>query len=186
MKNITLLSLAISATALLGVGCTQPIATSTLPPAVQTQKEVLNPKATNIFDPLKNKAGELIAGLQVISIAGVTGLEEPMSYDNVFASFSGQVTLTGAYDYSINDMTGTAMACFTLTDPKERQKLPVLATQTDQNTRFCFKNIEKAKEIFGPSYGEGQATIIINGYELWHAGTEVVSQATLLSASMKK
>lgn len=172
-----------SAVALLGVGCWQ---TATTPvPGVQVPNTQTDQPSTNIFDPLKNKVGDSIVGLKIVSITGVTGIDRPMAADNVLAKFSGKVTLSGTYDYSENAFAGDEMVCFA-PDANERLKLPVLVGRADQNTRFCFSNLEKAKTAFGPNYGQGQATITIDKYELWYAPAEVVNQAELLIVVSKK
>ena len=183
----TLFFVAVASTmALLGAGCTQQATIPTPSPAEQVLTTEENQPVTNIFDPFKNKIGDSIVGLKVVSIAGVPGIQRPIAADNVLVKFSGQVTLSGTYDYSVDDFAGGEKACFTLADAKERVKLPVLIGQPDQNTGFCFSNIEKARAAFGPSYGQGQATITVDSYELWYAPAEVVNQARLLTVVSKK
>lgn len=148
-------------------------------PAVNTQRNT-----SNVFDPFKNNSGDMIAGLKLVSFGPVPGINRPLAMDNVDAKFSGSVTLSGSYDYSLNDFAGKDMACFTPTE-NDKIKIPVLAGVSDQNTRFCFNNIQKAKQAFGPAYGNGQATITINNYELIYAPAEVVNQAELVNVLSK-
>ncbi len=152
--------------------------TSTAPSVTVTN----NQTATNIFHPFKNKVGDVVAGLTVVSVGPVPGISFPLSMDDVDAKFSGSVTLSGTYDYSFSDFSGQDMACFAISDPKEKIKLPQLYGVDDQNSRFCFSNLQKAKEVFGPTYGSGHATITIDHYELTYAPAEVFNQAQLLNA----
>ncbi|GEM_PF-3396754 len=142
--------------------------------------------STNIFDSERNKVGDIVAGLKVVSIKSLTGSELPIGRENVVARFAGQIQVSGAYEFSLNELSGDDWVCIALTDPREKLKLPVLVGVADQNDRFCFNNLKKAKVAFGPKYGQGQATVTIDNYELWYAPAEVNNKAELISVLSKK
>ncbi len=148
------------------------------PPATSPTAE--KTPSSNIFDPSKDVAGSIVAGMTVLSAGGIPSSQLPYGTDNVLAKFMGQTTLTGTYDEGVNEMSGVEMACMTLTDPAERAKLPVLIGHPDQNTRFCFRNLSAAKAAFGSNVTSGVATVTISDYELWYAAAEVVNKATFV------
>lgn len=135
---------------------------------------------SNVFNPLTNKIGDQVAGLTVSALSGVPGIDRPIALDNVYAKFTGRVVLSGIYLYSYNDFAGMDMVCFQVSD-SDKSKLPALVGQPDQNGLFCFKDTEKAKKMFGPEYGRGNAVVTIDHYELYYAPAEVVNQAELIS-----
>lgn len=141
--------------------------------------------SSNIFDTTKNKVGDVVAGLTVTSISPVPGSTFPLGNNNVVAKFSGSVTLSGSYDFSYNEMSGSDSVCFTPADATEHAKLPALPNEDIQLSRFCFSNLDQAKAAFGPSYGNGQATITIDKYELWYAEAEVTNLAELVKVISK-
>lgn len=135
---------------------------------------------SNILDPNKSRIGDSIAGFTLTALSGIPGIQQPAGPDNVYAKFAGQVTLSGIYGYGFNEVAGTDIACFQPTEV-ERTKLPVLVGQPDQNSHFCFSNIDKAKELFGTKPGQSTATVTIDQYELFYAPAEVGNQAVLIS-----
>ncbi|MDP3985220.1 MAG: hypothetical protein Q8P82_00500 [bacterium] len=148
-------------------------------------KPVIKTDTQNVFDPFKNKPGDTVAGLVVVSIGPVPGIDRPLALDNVEAKFSGTVTVSGTYSYGFSDLWGADTSCFT-PDAEEMVKLPVLSGVSDQNDYFCFNNIDKAKEVFGPTEESGTATVVIDNYALMYAPAEVSNMARLVSVVEKK
>lgn len=151
----------------------QPVATGT------------SSRGSEIFDPTKTKVGDIIAGLKVVSMGPVQGITRPMAQDNVSASFMGQVTVAGDYDIATDAMSGTEKACFTISQPPDLYKLPVLIGEDDQEPRFCFTNIEKVKQDLGSTAMRGHATITIDQYQLNYASAEVTNRARLVTVVSK-
>lgn len=142
--------------------------------------------SSNIFDALKNRPGDIVAGLKVLSVGAPPGIQLPLGNDNVVATFLGSVTLSGSYDIFSSTMSGEDMVCFTPANATERAKLPTLSSEDPLLTRFCFSNLAQARAAFGPGYGQGAATIVIDKYELWYAGAEVTNRAELREVLSKK
>ncbi len=142
--------------------------------------------AQNDFDPLKIKLGDKIVGMTLVSLGPIINIDKPLSADDVDAKFSGSVTLSGNYVFDMNDFAGSEMACLYLTDPIELAKLPRVMGAPDQNSVLCFSNIDRVKEVFGPKYSSGRATVMIDDYQVLYAPAEVVNSATLIRLVAKQ
>lgn len=137
---------------------------------------------SNLVNPLTIKIGDTIAGLTVTEAGPISGIEGPMSQNNIRVKFSGDVQLKGAYVYEFSDFDGTDRACFDVTDSTEQVKLPSLG---DNDHTFCFENIEQAKTAFGPEYTSGNAEITIRNFELQNAPAAVRNIAELVQVVSK-
>lgn len=136
---------------------------------------------TNVVDPYQSTFGDRIGDMRMVSMGPLPGIQGPFGYDNIFAKFRGSVTVSGEYGYFRSDLSGTDEVCFTVTDAEDLTKIPRLAAYPAGTISFCFSNIGLAKEEFGPEYGSGQATIVIDDYEIRSAPAEVGDQARLVS-----
>ncbi len=91
---------------------------------VASLNEFVRKLAPNLFDSLKNKPGDIIAGMTVLSIE--PDLSGPLTNDNVYAKFSGKTTISGEYDFGQDEVNGGDFLTFQVTDPKERIKIPMM------------------------------------------------------------
>ncbi len=121
----------------------------------------------NVYDAnaiVGNKFGEMT--LKKISAA----LEKrPVADNNLRAEFSGDVAISGQYQYVDTDegmFIAKGSTCFMVKDPISLQKLPVGKFDEENNGPekfFCFSNNEKAQELLGKVQKE--TTITISSYE---------------------
>lgn len=139
---------------------------------------------SNLFDPLKNKVGDTIAGMKLISVKPFVG--DKLSLENVDAQFLGRVTLSGEYDYELDPSLGEGAyrMCFRLVGVDEKLKVPVLNRNSDQGVYFCFDDLADAHRGFGSGYVSGQAMIVIDRYRLI-SGAKVTSMAQLVEVISK-
>ncbi len=184
MKKISLILGAL--VLLLGAGCTTAKLqqTTTTPSANEATKTPITTTTSNIFDPVKNKPGDDVAGFKVLSIGSVTGNKGSIGADNVDAAFSGNAQVTGSYEYFLNELGGYEQVCLQLTDPKDMAKIPRLATV--DYVRFCFHNLAAAKAAFGPAYGKGTATVVIDTYNLRFAPADLLYNETNFVSLVQK
>lgn len=113
--------------------------TITAPTSTKSNNSIVSGK--NTFDVLKNKPGDMIAGMKLLTVAPMFD-SGPLSNQNVRAEFQGQATLTGNYDFSYSDFAGEDMVCANSSD---KEKLPLLTGV--ENPFFCFTNLDLAKKI---------------------------------------
>jgi len=143
-------------------------------------------QSSGVVDPAQVKVGDEVSGLKVTKVSGVPGIQLPYSYgdiQNIHIEFSGPVTVKGDYDYSTNEFFGQDLTTFRVSDPQEILKLPHLKQQ--EPVVFWFSNPDKANKAFGPAYGNGSATILIEDYEINYAGAEVMNSAKLVKVISK-
>ena len=106
------------------------------------------------FDPTQAHPGDVIAGWTLEVIGPVSGTSaSTSSFENVHAQFSGTSTITGVYEYSMNEAFGQEMICMTVGEPSECAKIPSIRTSCDEPRRFCFTHPERIKQLFGGAWG---------------------------------
>ena len=136
-------------------------------------------QGTNIFSLEDIKAGDEVAGMEVLSMEpfnekynmGVPVRE--LSESNVSIEFGGEVTLTGEYYYANSDMV-LDQHCFGSLDEISIKKLPQLSSDK-RPIWFCFENKEQVERILGGK--DGMATIVIDRYILNIYPSEIFSKA---------
>lgn len=134
----------------------------------------------NVFIFGKTKVGDTLAGLKVSAIAPIEGIQTPFGPDNVQVKFVGQSTVKASYSYNMNEVFGMPMACFTVTD----NSLPRMPKQQESMV-FCLRDTKKFTELFGKKYGSGEATVVVENFDLVMAPAEVISQADLVRVVSK-
>lgn len=116
---------------------------------------------SNIVYAHAAKPGDKVAGFEVVSVEPLSG--EVASQENARIVFSGSAEVTGDYEYYFSELLNREDLCLTLTDESELSKLPQLGGHEEIDT-FCFRNLESAVGSFGPDFGRGQATVLIEGF----------------------
>ncbi len=133
------------------------------------------------FDPTSVHPGDIIAGWTLEVIGPVSGTSaSTSSFQNVHAQFSGTATVTGIYDYSMNELFGKETICMTISEPMECAKLPSIHVSCVEPRRFCFVDPVRIKQDFGGVYGSGKVTVQLKSYQVNYASTEVVDTAELI------
>lgn len=135
---------------------------------------------SNIFDPTQVKIGDEVSGFKITSITRSSS-DEVGDGATLRVKFSGTATLAGKYNYQMNEFAGMQTACF---QPSDTNTLPVFVQNSDRNKAFCFRDLKKFQDFFGKKYGMGDATIVINNYELAD-GSEALNSADLVSVVSK-
>lgn len=157
--------------------------TNTASPVVSEQ--VLAMPVMNEYSFEKHQVGDVVAGMRVASIEPAIS-DQPLSRENVRVKFSGNATVSGTYEYDMNDVYGLEHICFDVEGSLERGKLPAVEGDTVNKRRFCFANIDEAKQVFGPKYVTGKATVQIADYQLVVAGTEITDEAEFITLVVKE
>lgn len=149
------------------------------------QKITIEGSTFDLFIPLKNlvniNPGTKVGNFTVKSVSRLSPerLDIPLD-QNARVVFSGQVSLTGEYEY-FGDNEGFLFdeVCFTA-DQNSKNKLPRFFDTS--RPFFCFSNKAKAAEAFGPKGSKGTATVTIDNFNLVYLESEVWNTAELISA----
>jgi hypothetical protein len=121
----------------------------------------------NKFDVTKAKVGDKVAGMTIKTIEPYDKTKGNLSGDNAKVTFTGEATVTGNYAY--DSETGLSLkdpVCIHTLDASSADKIPMLSTDTDNYTAFCFSNQETAKPKFAPVGSKGVATVVIKNFIL--------------------
>lgn len=151
----------------------QPLATAPQEPAAEQSKVGPNP-----FDPLQYKVRDSIAGMKIVAVQPALD-GSPLNQYNVRVAFSGQATVSGAYEYQFTELIDEYLACFTV-DAADASKIPQFIQFGGHPPYFCFFNTDKtrAEQLLGKT--NHRATITIEDLELVYA-PEALSQAGLVA-----
>lgn len=139
--------------------------------------------AADLFDVEQIQVGDVVAGMRVeaVSAYGDPGQPPDTEFPSVTVGFSGQVTLTGSFEYfPPDDEFFPEVVCF-FPDETSAGRLPVMAGD-GRNVWFCFDNVDEARRVFGGQPGTGTATVTIDAYTIHRYPSEVVNTAVLLEA----
>lgn len=137
----------------------------------------------HLFDVEQIQVGDVVAGMRVeaVSAYGDPGQPPDMEFPSASVAFSGQVTLTGSFEYfPPDDEFFPEVVCF-FPDETSAGRLPVMAGD-GRNVWFCFDNVDEARRVFGGEPGTGTATVTIDAYTIHRYPSEVVNTAVLLEA----
>jgi hypothetical protein len=140
------------------------------------QPEAPQETAENLFDAREVKAGDVMAGMTVVSVE--TGEPYRDSEYPARVQFSGPVTLSGEYTCYPEDHEFLAGLVAFKVDPAEEEKLPRL--KHDERYPWLVFSNQEAARIFGPPGGQGQAKVVIDRYQIHYAPSEVYNQAELV------
>lgn len=130
--------------------------------------------------------GMMINGLELVHLGyhteeenGVGAPSIPYSEQNFYVVFSGQIELQGTFEYfeegSVEYVMGPV--CF-YPDNESAEQLPRL--YEDNSISFCFRNSEKAKDVFGPEGNKGTALVVVDQYKYTRLPAMGTSYATLV------
>lgn len=140
---------------------------------------------SNIFKFETVKVGDQVAGLTVVSISkGMKQSDLPLGPENFEVAFSGELTVSGSYEYHGGDKPDISSDYFTFSpDTASQKRIP--AIQNRPATLFWIENTNRAKSLFSVTTGKsktGKATITIKDYKVIYVPTEGGDMATLISA----
>jgi hypothetical protein len=135
---------------------------------------------SNIFEVEKIQVGDKIAGLQVTSVAPFDAAYSKIAADNAYVNFSGKATVSGTFHNYYSQEVGFFydQVCFDV-DESSRQKLPQISGD-ERTPWFCFSNNDFARKQFSPDGSAGNATIVIDKYNLVSYPSEVWNSAELI------
>jgi hypothetical protein len=155
--------------------------------------EVVNEKnrfqKDNEFKLADVKVGDIIAEMKVKFIRSFEGYDIPPNYlsvNDLSIGFSGETTITGAYQNRKTDpYTGAdPKVCFGDLDEQSKDKIPSIIWSVDYGV-FCFSNQNLARESFSPEGSTGIATIVIDDYTINKLPAEVTDMARLVKVISK-
>lgn len=111
--------------------------------------------------------------------------------DDIVIKFNGEISVSGTYtNYQVANSIMSGQVCFNV-QKQDLYKFPVIITSTsNQNIIlseefFCFDNRKLAKNEFSPEGSSGQASIIINDFQIFARSIDGWDSATLISVSKK-
>lgn len=134
------------------------------------------------FDARETEIGDIIAGMQVVSVETTQNPSDPDDYWAT-VEFKGQAKLEGTYKYnSDHEFLGDNVSF--IVDVSSSDTLPKLENDT-RYSWLVFKNIERSQEVFGPPGSEGTATIVIEDYVINYYPSEVYNTADLVEVIEK-
>lgn len=165
------------------VGCTQTPAVTVNPDETNTQEDISTSQteekltASNLYD-MNAKVGEKYGEMTLTEI-GPIEKDNGHSNDNLYAEFTGNVTLTGEYGYTTQGVMGE-MTYF-IPDEASMVKLPKAQFDIDYDITksFYFINMDEAKKLLGQS--KKNATITISSYIDGSIGGDAMDGAVLAS-----
>ncbi|GAB6178775.1 hypothetical protein JCM14036_00940 [Desulfotomaculum defluvii] len=150
------------------------------PQAAQTS-ETVDPSINNVFDPLKTKVGDSVAGLKVKAIT--YNKDYPSKDYPAEVEFSGKIQLTGNLIYH-DEKDEFLPDCLTFDVSEESIKNIPRLTYDERKYWFAFSDQDKAAEILGKK-NINNLTIIVNDYKVWYAHTEVCDLANIVEVIKK-
>lgn len=137
----------------------------------------------NPFDYAGIAVGDAVADMKV------TGKEDKAQGTYGRVTFTGEITLTGTYEYfspdvpQLSELTnGRVMFA---PDAESAAKLPKIAGD-ERTTTFLFRNLEASQAAFGPAGSKGTATVTIANYEINYYPAECYNYADLVKVKDKR
>lgn len=136
------------------------------------------PAPSSKFDIATVKVGDKVGAMTVSAIEPFMG-DKPFSENNAKVTFKGPITVTGDYfQMGPNELFSDRMgACFEKFDEDSLDILPQKLGEYG-HPLFCFSNNSFVDKYFAS--GTGQATIIIDDYEVVNLPAEVWNSARLI------
>ncbi len=136
--------------------------------------------APNRFNFNVHKVGDVIAGLKIISIEPVPGIQSPFGSENYRVVFSGQKTFDVSYSYADSAFAGPRV----IISPLNPDDLPMEAGEIG-DVFYQVRNLDVFRKLVNKEYGDGKATVVMTNFELNHAPAEVMPQADLVQVISK-
>ena len=133
----------------------------------------------------------LVLTLVALTITPLTAAAEGLKFKrhdelNGMDDYTGQITVSGEYNYSFDDEAMGPMVCFTA--DKASAKLIPRKKGDERSPWFCFRNQATALKTFKipkkPAKGyceyRGKATVTVNQYSVYREASEGSDMAQLL------
>lgn len=127
-----------------------------------------------VFEATELNPGDKVGTMETVKVERInenTGLDN----DNVSATFTGKVTVTGTYEQRTGLLEG---ACLEDLDNSSEQKLPRAKTD-ERSVWFCFSNKDEAKRKLEGKEGQN-VTVVINDYTYKHHPSEAKNTTRLI------
>ena len=134
----------------------------------------------------------LVLTLVALTITPLTAAAEGLKFKrhdelNGMDDYTGQITVSGEYNYSFDDEAVGPMVCFTA--DKASAKLIPRKKGDERGPWFCFRNQSVAIKTFKipkkPAKGyceyRGKATVTVNQYSVYREASEGSDMAQLLA-----
>ena len=134
----------------------------------------------------------LVLTLVALTITPLTAAAEGLKFKrhddlNGMDDYTGQITVSGEYNYSFDDEAMGPMVCFTAN--KASAKLIPRKKGDERSPWFCFRNQATALKTFKipkkPAKGyceyRGKATVTVNQYSVYREASEGSDMAQLLA-----
>ena len=134
----------------------------------------------------------LVLTLVALTITPLTAAAEGLKFKrhdelNGMDDYTGQITVSGEYNYSFDDEAVGPMVCFTA--DKASAKLIPRKKGDERSPWFCFRNQATALKTFKipkkPAKGyceyRGKATVTVNQYSVYREESEGSDMAQLLA-----
>ena len=134
----------------------------------------------------------LVLTLVALTITPLTAAAEGLKFKrhdepNGMDDYTGQITVSGEYNYSFDDEAMGPMVCFTA--DKASAKLIPRKKGDERSPWFCFRNQATALKTFKipkkPAKGyceyRGKATVTVNQYSVYREESEGSDMAQLLA-----
>lgn len=142
-----------------------------------------NTSTSNKYNGLSVKVGDKVAGMTVTHKEGsLSDPAAPVSKDVILVHFAGQTTVSGTYNYSKNEMTGSYELVFTVNN-SDLSKIPYMNEKETATKAFRIENTVYAFPLLGITYGKdktGSAKIVIDSFYDAFVGAEVAPTASLV------
>ena len=139
----------------------------------------------------------LVLTLVALTITPLTAAAEGLKFKrhdepNGMDDYTGQITVSGEYNYSFDDEAMGPMVCFTA--DKASAKLIPRKKGDERSPWFCFRNQATALKTFKipkkPAKGyceyRGKATVTVNQYSVYREASEGSDMAQLLGTKSIK
>ena len=133
----------------------------------------------------------LVLTMVALTITPLTAAAEGLKFKrhdglNGMDDYTGQITVSGEYNYSFDDEAMGPMVCFTA--DKASAKLIPRKKGDERSPWFCFRNQATAMKTFKipkkPAKGyceyRGKATVTVNQYSVYREASEGSDMAQLL------
>ena len=132
---------------------------------------------SNIYSYKGLQIGDQVGELTVEEIGYIVDREDSPNEFNNLITFSGELTLSGEYEYLPTDAGPIAGPCF-WPDEESQEDIPTIDWGHSKKI-FCFDN-ELAEAEFGPAGSKGESQIIIQNYRSHNLEAAITDLAKLV------
>lgn len=127
-----------------------------------------------VFEATELNPGDKVGTMETVKVEKVNQ-DKNLGNNNVFATFTGKVTVAGTYVQRTGLIKG---ACMEDLNNSSEQKLPRVKAD-ERSVWFCFTNEDEARRKLEGREGQ-KVTVIIDDYTYKHHPSEVKNNARLI------